>query len=93
MACPNSQAAFGRCSTSQRRTNGGDCPDDVSHSTQCCDSSSTISDNSCGWIYVQSGMKQKCPSGYLISGFCGVNDKARCPNESYLGIRCCSPNK
>ena len=90
VACPEGQVAFGRCSTSQRSSDGGDCAEDASHSVKCCEAASTVRESSCGWIYVKYGVKQKCPSGYLVAGFCGVNNKDDCPNDSFLCLRCCT---
>lgn len=52
VACGNGRAAFGRCSTSQRSGGGGDC-NKMSHQVKCCDSDSTIDEDSCGWIYAR----------------------------------------
>lgn len=79
---------FGRCSTSQRSGNGGDC-NKMSHQIKCCDSDSKVNQEKCGWIYGKFGTKQQCPGGNVVAGFCGVNNKADCPHDTYVGIYCC----
>ena len=86
--CPNEQFAFGRCSTSHRDDEVGDC-DGNSHASLCCDSNSKTKTPTCGWIYASYGTKTECPNGLAVAGFCGVNNKGDCPNNNFLGIRCC----
>ena len=74
IACPDAQAAFGRCSTSARDEAGGDCGN-LSHQTQCCSSNSSVKESSCGYIYGSYGAKTNCPNGLVVAGFCGVNNK------------------
>ena len=74
ISCPNNMAAFGRCSTSARSGDGGDCGN-ISHQTQCCSSNSSVKESSCGWIYGSYGSKTSCPNGLVVAGFCGVNNK------------------
>ena len=86
--CPGQKAAFGRCSTSQRSSSGGDCTGSASHSTQCCDSTGLVKESTCGWIYSKYGVKTNCPANMIVAGFCGVNNKRHGPVFcKYLSIR------
>ena len=89
LPCQNGQAAFGRCSTSARSGKGGDC-NNVSHQVKCCSSAIEVNKSTCGWIYASYGVKKECPSGTAVAGFCGVNNKSDCKQNSYIGIRCCT---
>ena len=39
------------------------------------------------------GVKKECPLGLAVAGFCGVNNKSDCKNNSFVGIRCCQPQR
>merc|ERR1712156_823907 len=90
LACGEERAAFGRCSTSARSGKGGDC-NNTSHQAKCCNSKTQIDEDTCGWIYASYGVKKECPAGTAVAGFCGVNNKSDCKNNSFVGLRCCSP--
>merc|ERR1712157_475000 len=85
--------AMGRCSSSVGHENGGDCAskqmNNRSHGVFCCETDGRKDVSSCGWIYTTYGVKSECPRGFAVAGYCGVNNKGNCPQDSFLGIQCC----
>lgn len=94
ISCPEGKAAFGRCATSNKNSSYGECKAEaegytVSHKAWCCNASTKINDEKCGWIYAGHGSRTDCPNKMVVAGFCGVNNAADCHNDNFSGIRCC----
>ena len=48
--------------------------------------------STCGWLYAPYGVNTDCPKDYAAAGFCGVNNKGDCPQNTFFGIQCCKFN-
>ena len=43
----------------------------------CCNASTKVNDDKCGWIYSGHGSRMDCPNKMVVAGFCGVNHNGK----------------
>merc|ERR1712150_41339 len=91
--CEDNKAVYRMCGSGMNH----DCRSEVdlfglySIVIDCCTSMDVqVADHDmCVWSYGNYGNEVKCPSGYLMAGYCGSGSKADCPSETFFGVFCC----